>query len=571
VCGRRGVAKTTIARILARGHNCDKGPPDTRCGVCSSFTDLAAGTSTDVQEIDGASRPPGDDVRELIESIRYAPSPGKHRIYVVDEVHMLSVPAFNALLKTLEEPPPRSLFVFATTNPEKIPFTVTSRCQRYDLRRLPTAEVAARLGQVATAEGVTISARSLQTLARESQGSLRDGLTLLDQVIAVGGTEVDDDRVAQLLDLVDRHVLVELAAACVDGDPAGALSTLARASALGIEAKKLGAALLGVLRDLVVLRVAPGAPDLVEGSDAELDALRALADRGEPARVRRLFRALLREQEDLAWAPEPMAVLEMAVVRLATTASGDDVNALLTRLDALEQRLAGTGPPDDDGGGRRERGGSGSGGRARPPARARGRDASSEGAANGAPTSQRATQAPPEPAPTVLPAADRAGAAAAETSPRVPQRSPSTGADAPLPVVLDRLRAALAERDRGLAIALEGVTLLERTDTHLRFAVPDAFAARRLERRLADLEAACERFFGGMLRIELSGPTAASPTRAPAAVGGRPRPSKADEEADRRRRREALDHPAVNAALEILGGDVVEIRPLGGQAPGGKG
>jgi hypothetical protein len=171
----------------------------------------------------------------------------------------------------------------------------------------------------------------------------------------------------------------------------------------------------------------------------------------------------------------------------------------------------------------------------------------------------------------VLPAADRAGAAAAETSPRVPQRSPSTGADAPLPVVLDRLRAALAERDRGLAIALEGVTLLERTDTHLRFAVPDAFAARRLERRLADLAAACERFLGGMRRTHHRGPTAAPPPRAPAAGGGRPRPSTAAEEADRRRRREALDHPAVNAALEILGGDVVEIRPLGGQAPGGKG
>ncbi|MCZ6464873.1 MAG: DNA polymerase III subunit gamma/tau [Proteobacteria bacterium] len=518
--GPRGVGKTTLARILARCLNCEKGPTDTPCGTCSFCEEISAGRSTDVQEIDAASRTSVDDVRELIESIRYAPSPGKYRIFVVDEVHMLSTAAFNALLKTLEEPPPHSLFVFATTNPEKIPFTVISRCQRYDLRRIPTAEVTARLQMIAEAEGIAISEHSLRAVAREGDGSMRDSQTLLDQVIAYGGTEVSDETVAEVLDLIDRHVLMAVGRACVEGNAAAALEACVRALAGGTDPKRLSAELVKLLRDLVVLRVAPNADGLVEGSDEEIAELRELAQQGNEARLRRMFRALVKEQEDLAWAPEPDAVLEMAVVRLATMPAGDDVAALLARLDSLERRLAGGG------------GGGGSSGR----------DTSGHSAG----------------------AARRSG-----DSPDVETKRADSGSrdepEAPPEVVFDRLRGFAQERNRGLFASLEGGRLLEHTSDRLRVGLPNAFHARRLGDRIREFEAVCSQFFGHELRVEIV---------AESEHGNGAQSDTAQREAARQRRKDALNHPAVNVALRELEAEIVEIRPLGtpgGNAPEGRG
>jgi len=565
LCGPRGVGKTTLARILARCLNCDKGPTDTPCGACPACTEIAAGTSTDVQEIDAASRTSVDDVRDVIESIRYAPSPGKHRIFIVDEVHMLSKPAFNALLKTLEEPPPRSLFVFATTDPDKIPFTVVSRCQRHDLRRIPTQEIVGRLVELARSEGISVSDASLLAIAREGDGSLRDSLTLFDQVIASGGTRVDDARVAEVLDLIDRRLLLAIASACVDGDAAATLAATARAAEAGIDARRLAGALLRLLRDLVVLRTAPELPELVDGSDSEIAELRELAERGDATRLRRMFRALVKEQEDLAFAPEPFAVLEMTLVRLATLAPGDDVARLLARLDALERRLAGgAGDPADPAGGAPpaspERSGAATGSGRRPrPAGTR--------SAPAAPTAARADAG--SAARPGLPAAGAdVPAARADVPPAggdVPAAEPDEasppGPEAPLALVFDRLRALAQEENRGLYAVLDEGHLLERTGDRLRIALPAGFAARRLAGRLDGLEAVCERVFGRRPRIELE---IVEP--ADASAGKRPVGPPPDSDLARRRRQEALNHPGVNDALDVLGGEILEIRPLGGGA-----
>ncbi len=516
LCGPRGVGKTTIARILARCLNCDQGPTDTPCGECPACREIAAGASTDVQEIDAASRTSVDDVRDLIESVRYAAAPGKRRIFIVDEVHMLSTPAFNALLKTLEEPPPQSLFIFATTNPEKIPFTVLSRCQRHDLRRIPSGEISARLRDVAKAEGVTISDRSLHDIAREGDGSLRDALTLLDQIVSVSGDEVDDDGVAEILDLIDRRMLHEIARACVDADPVAALQACEQAADAGIEAQRLGAALLGVFRDLVVVAITGGSDagkGLVEASDAELEELRELAGKSEPARLRRMFRALLKEQEDLAWAPQPHAVLEMAIVRLATLAPGSDVEQLLARLDSLER------------GGGAGRGGAGDPGAASsPPATGQ------RGGARGGTKRARETAAAPSTAAVEAPAMDGAAERFA------------------------KLCAFVVQEERGLGAALQAGRARVCDAGAVEVHVEDAFAARRLERRRADLERLLERFFSKPTRLAVAGPDGEG---ADAAEG------EVDRELRSQRRRAALDHPAINRSLEILGGEVVSIRPLG--------
>ena len=313
--GMRGVGKTTMARILAKALNCEKGPTSTPCLTCASCREIGAGTSFDVMEIDGASSNSVDDVREMRETIKTAPARGRYRVYIIDEVHMLSTAAFNALLKTLEEPPGHVVFVFATTESHKIPQTILSRCQHFTFRRIPRREVIDTLKRVAAAEGIVIDERSLGALARASEGSLRDALSLLDQAVAFGGKQVAADDLVTLLGSVPHELLRAVLEAVLARDAAGALRSLAAVQDCGCDVRQFCGELMEHVRNLLVAKVVADAGDLIELGPEEQAEVQADAARLTLDHIQELFRVFLQAEDGIRTSQHPWFVVEMAVVR----------------------------------------------------------------------------------------------------------------------------------------------------------------------------------------------------------------------------------------------------------------
>jgi DNA polymerase-3 subunit gamma/tau len=342
--GVRGVGKTTSARILAKALNCESGPTAKPCLACSACIDIGAGSALDVQEIDAATNTGVEDIRRLQETLSYRPARDRFKIFVVDEVHMLSNNAWNAFLKTLEEPPPHVKFIFATTEASKVPVTVLSRCQRYDFKLIAASTIAARLRFVLEKEGVRFEDGAVQILAREAAGSMRDAMSLLDQVIAnVGHDALDADAVAAALGVAPTVVLQKLAGHVLDGDAASALAVVGQLADSGYDLAHVSRDFLALLRDLVVARVAPDTRALLDVPDAELADLRGLASKHGPDDLVRLHQAFARSVDEVLRSPAPRGSLEMALVRLARRPALVPVDELLRRLGELEARLEGGG------------------------------------------------------------------------------------------------------------------------------------------------------------------------------------------------------------------------------------
>jgi len=497
--GARGVGKTSTARLLAKALNCEKGPTPDPCGDCPSCKEITAGTSLDVQEIDGATNNSVDQVRELRESARYNPARDRFRIWIIDEVHMLSTGAFNALLKTLEEPPPRVKFIFATTEYHKLPDTILSRCQQYDFRMIPARDIQAHLRAVAEGEKIKVSDEALARIARAAEGSARDALSLFDQVLSFSGEEVRDEDISALLGLIDRELLLAASRSVAAGDTLALLELVERLSDYGADHRNFARELILHFREILLLKTAPdGSALLAFLVPEERDRMRPLAEAYSEEDLLRILDVLTQLETDLRWAQDPRVTLELALLKMVQMRRLVPFAELVDRVE----RLA-TGAP----------------------------------AAHAAAAAPAARPAPPVPTP-------RPAAAAAPSAP--PTSTPAAPADGAAGILaamigLAATRPSLAQPLRGAQARLEGDTLtLDVAADFSTLATAHADDYRDLARKAA----------GRPLKVQVGVATAAEVQAAPA-------PAEAKK---RRLMEEASREPAVQEALDLFGGKVVEVR-----------
>jgi DNA polymerase-3 subunit gamma/tau len=334
--GARGVGKTSTARILARTLNCECGVNHEPCNACPTCLEITRGASTDVFEIDGASNARVEEIRDLLETTKYLPSHSRYKIFIIDEVHMLSNSAFNALLKTLEEPPEHVKFIFATTEPHKLPVTILSRCQRFDFKRVPVAKIIIRLRYIADQEHVTISDPALALIARKGDGSMRDSLTAFDQVLAFCDSTVSDEDVATLIGAVDPRLLADVSAAVFGADTQAVLAGVKRVDSVGYNMRQFCQDLIEHFRNLLVIRSVKKPEEILDLADAELEELRQQAATFTAQDVQRRLTLLIKADGEMAYASFQRLILEMALLKATLLVPVVPINELIEKVKMLE-------------------------------------------------------------------------------------------------------------------------------------------------------------------------------------------------------------------------------------------
>ena len=541
--GSRGIGKTTISRIFAKALNCSAGKPGIPCDQCDSCREIMAGRSLDVLEIDGASNNGVDDVRDLRDGARFRPTRGPFRIYIIDEVHMLTIPAFNALLKTIEEPPPHVKFIFATTDPQKLPATITSRCQRFDLRRITARDIAAHLGKIAAAEGVRIDADALAAIARGAEGGLRDAESALDQLIAFRGKEISENDVLSVFGLISRQLLEDLTGALLRADVTRIIAIVEELDHNGKDVQRVLIELLEWFRNLLVyLHVKDsGALDL---TDVQMAALKAQAQQTEPGRVMRLVESLMDTESRLRYTLSRRTLLEIGLMRAARAASVVSLDQLMKDIAALKAGLV----PDS------------ASAPALPPPATPPRTAATAGSA-------------PRPAAE----AQSPKAESGPSAPVVPAPSPASSTD--LGGMWREVAKQMAVARPGAGPKLAGSVVKSARGTAVTIAVPGANAATLAELRDTRNRTAAEKLLGkaaggAVFQIEfVEGPAlpVSPPTdekKTPGVTVGenkppvgtilKPEPTSAPRGGDPMK--QFLDNPQIQNLLKIFPGEVIDVQ-----------
>lgn len=337
--GPRGIGKTSVARILSKALNCEKGPTETPCNRCLNCREITEGISMDVREIDGASNRGIDEIRELRENVRFSPASSKYKIYIIDEVHMLTKEAFNALLKTIEEPPPNVLFIFATTEIHKVPATILSRCQRHDFRRVSLKQLCDHLRFIAEAEGIRIGESGLDRIAEAGDGSMRDAESIFDQVISYAGNDIKDEDVDEILGLSDRKLLYDLSEAVLRRNGKECLRIIDEAYFAGLDLKHFFQKIVRHFLNLLVIKIAGR-----EGDSSELpenEKVRISRQIGDISRetLQRLLDILMAEEEEVRKSPDPRLNLEFVLIKMTYLDPLIPINEMISRVEDLETKL----------------------------------------------------------------------------------------------------------------------------------------------------------------------------------------------------------------------------------------
>lgn len=523
--GARGVGKTSTARILAKTLNCEKGVTHEPCNVCPLCIEITKGTSTDVFEIDGASNTGVDDIRELRDNSKYLPSHSRYKIFIIDEVHMLSTNAFNALLKTLEEPPEHVKFIFATTEPHKLPITILSRCQRFDFKRVPLVKIIARLRQIADAEGIIVNDSALALVARKGDGSMRDSLTAFDQVLACCGSTVTDEDVVTLIGAVDRRLLADISAAVFSGDAQRVLAGIKQVDGVGYNMRQFCQELIEHFRYLLVIRSVKKPEEILDLAEAELDELRRQSEGFSALDIQRRLTILIKADGEMAYATFPRLILEIALLKAVTLEPVIPIQELLEKIRTLEAGAVHTPALPWDAG--------------RP--------------ASTAPQRQQEAppaMAPPRQSPALAPAAAAPPAAATAASVRPIAGQPGW----------ERFVAYVIEKNPAIGSVLEHGSPLKQEPGNMEIGFPaGSYFLYSIQdpASIEEIQALAKAFSGQETRLRITAITPETGT-SPLSLAEK---KKVDlEQHQEELKREVADHPVINEALRIFGGAITEIR-----------